>query len=148
MNVIAYDPFIKDDPNYTITTDISEIFRKADVISLHCPATPETRGIVNAQMLALAKKELILINCARGEVVVEEDLAEALRSGRIAAAGLDVFSQEPIPEDSPFLGLDNVIVTPHSAALTKEASVRMATQAAEQALLCLHGEQPEFIVKL
>ncbi|MBR4079889.1 MAG: hydroxyacid dehydrogenase [Christensenellaceae bacterium] len=148
MKVIGFDPFVKEDPNYTIVDDPAEVFRQADIISLHCPSTPETRGLVNKEMLALAKKELILVNCARGDVVVEEDLAEALREGKIAAAGLDVFHEEPIPADSPFLNLPNVIVTPHSAALTKEASVRMATQAAEQALKFLNGEQPDLIVKL
>ncbi len=148
MKVVAYDPFVTEDERYEIVGTPEEVFKRADIISLHCPSTPETRGLVNAKMLALAKRKLILINCARGDVVVQEDLIKALKNGTIAAAGLDVFPTEPIAEDSPFIGMDNVILTPHSAALTKEASVRMATQAAEQALKFLDGETPDLAVKL
>ncbi len=150
MKVIAYDPFVKPEsvPEYELTDDVGYIFGNADVISLHCPSIPETRGMVNAALLSRAKPGLILINCSRGDVVVQADVADALSTGRLAAAGLDVFETEPIDPESPLIGMDNVILTPHSAALTKEASIRMATEAAEAALSFLNGEQPKHIVKL
>ena len=143
MHVMGFDPYVKEDENYEIVTDVDEIFKKADVISLHCPSTPETRGIVNAHTLSLAKKSLILINCARGDVVVEEDLVAALREERIAAG-----DHVPIRENSPYIKMPNVILTPHSAALTKEAAVRMATQAADQALKYFAGEEPDLRVNI
>jgi len=149
MNIIGYDPNISqnDFPQYTLTSDIKDIFRKADVISVHCPSVPATKGIINSENLKLCKRGAIFINCARGDVMVENDVVRALEDGALSAAGLDVFNEEPLRADSPLISMDNVILTPHSAALTKEATIRMATTAARQALLFFHGETPEFIVK-
>jgi phosphoglycerate dehydrogenase-like enzyme len=97
---------------------LPELLRVADIVCLHVPLTPETKGIINAASLASMKPTAILINVARGGVVVEADLVEALRNGTIAAAAVDVFDQEPPPADHPLLHMDNVMVTPHTAAAT------------------------------
>ncbi len=149
MKIIAYDPFCKqeDFPNYTLTTDVEDVFRNADIISMHCPSIPATKGIVNKKNIALCKKGVMFINCARGDVIVEADVAEALRDGTFLAAGLDVFHEEPISKDNPFLGLNNALLTPHSAALTQEATIRVATTAVEQMILYFEGKNPQFVVK-
>ena len=102
---------------------LDELFRRSDVVTLHCPLLPETRGMVDARLLGLMKPTAILVNTARGGLVVEEDLVTALRSGRPAAAGLDVLSAEPPPADHPLLDLPNVVLTPHCAAGTRQAQV-------------------------
>jgi glycerate dehydrogenase len=104
---------------------VDEVFRRADVVTLHCPLTPETQGLVNAQRLASMKPEAFLINTGRGALVVESDLAEALNSGRIAGAGLDVLSVEPPRPDNPLLTAKNCLVTPHIAWATRAARARL-----------------------
>jgi D-3-phosphoglycerate dehydrogenase len=96
--------------------DLQELLREADVVSLHCPLTPETAGLINRETLALMKKTAVLVNLARGGIVVEDDLVAALRDGVIRGAASDVFETEPLPADSPLLALDNMVVTPHLAA--------------------------------
>jgi glycerate dehydrogenase len=104
---------------------VDEVFRRADVVTLHCPLTPETQGLVNAARLAEMKRDAFLINTGRGPLVVERDLAEALEAGRIAGAGLDVLSVEPPPADHPLLVARNCIVTPHVAWATRSARSRL-----------------------
>jgi D-3-phosphoglycerate dehydrogenase len=99
---------------------VSEILRQSDVVTLNCPLTPETAGLIDARALASMKKTAVLINVARGGIVVEDDLVEALRARTIHGAAMDVFSVEPLPPDSPLLGLDNLIVTPHIAAMAAD----------------------------
>lgn len=149
MNIVGFDPFAKqeDCPNYRLVDDPAELVAVSDVISLHCPSIPQTRGMINYKLLQQAKPTAVLVNCARGDVVVEDDLVRALKEGLIAGAGLDVFSDEPINPQSPLLEMNQVILTPHVAALTQEASVRVAVQAVEQALVQLSGGTPEFLVK-
>lgn len=133
MKVIVYDPYIKeiaDVPEATIVSDLKTVFRTADFISLHMPATPETKGMIGQKYFEMMKESAFLVNAARGEVVNEKDLYQALRSRRIAGAGLDVFDPEPPRADNPLFGLDNVILSPHNAALTLEAMTRMAVHAA------------------
>lgn len=104
---------------------LDELFAESDVISLHCPLTPDTKEMVNAERLKLMKPSAILVNTGRGPLVNEQDLADALNEGRIAAAGLDVLSVEPANADNPLLGAKNCFITPHIAWATKEARTRL-----------------------
>lgn len=114
----------------------------ADIVVLCCPLTTETRGLMNAERIGRMRHGALLINVSRGPVIVDAALIAALREGRIAGAALDVFAEQPLPADHPYLGFDNVIVTPHLAGITEESMMRMGVGAAEQALQVLRGEQP------
>jgi glycerate dehydrogenase len=105
--------------------DLDELFARADVISLHCPLTAETAGLVNRERLRLVRPSAFLLNTARGGLVVEEDLAEALNAGRLAGAAVDVVSREPIRPDNPLLTARNCLITPHIAWATREARRRL-----------------------
>src|SRR6202034_3837426 len=123
MKVIAYDPFLSDDRAIDLGVEkvaLEDLLRRADFITLHTPLTEKTRNIINAESLKLTKKSLRLINCARGGLVDEAALFEALSSGRIAGAALDVFVTEPATA-SPLFALPNVVCTPHLGASTTEA---------------------------
>jgi D-3-phosphoglycerate dehydrogenase len=149
MNVIVYDPYIKElkgVPEAKIVTDLESVFKTADFISLHLPATPETKGLVGKKYFDMMKKTAYLVNAARGEVVNEKDLYDALKSGRIAGAGLDVFDPEPPKNDNPLYGLGNVILSPHNAALTLECMTRMALHAAMGIDDVLSGRKPKWPV--
>ena len=108
-----------------VSCELDELFARSDVISLHCPLTPETAGLVNRQRLALVKPDAFLINTARGGLIVEEDLAEALNTGKLAGAAVDVVSEEPIRPENPLLTAKNCLVTPHIAWATDEARGRL-----------------------
>ncbi len=112
-------------------TDIDTLFRESDVLSLHCPLTPETAGLVNAARLATMKPTAYVINTARGGVIVEQDLAAALNEGRIAGAGLDVLSVEPPPADNPLLTAKNCLITPHIAWASRASRERLIAATAE-----------------
>lgn len=105
--------------------DEETFFKESDILSFHCPLTPETRGLVCARNLAKAKDGVYVLNVARGPVVVEQDLADALRSGKVAGAGLDVVCEEPMASDSPLLGAPHLVVTPHIAWASREARLRL-----------------------
>lgn len=131
MQVSIFDPYFKDKnflEQYGIDTPdtLDTLLEESDILSLHVPATPETRQMINKSSLAKMKSSAILINTARGELVDEEALYDALASGRIAAAAQDVFSSEPPSMDEKLLKLDNFILTPHIGALTGEAGEKMA----------------------
>ena len=111
--------------------DLATLFRESDVVTLHCPLTSENKGFIDAALLAQMKPGAFLINTARGPLIVERDLADALNAGRIAGAGLDVLSAEPPPPDNPLLTAKNCIVTPHIAWATREARGRLLQVAAE-----------------
>lgn len=149
MKVIGYDPFIsKQDmqkDNIEKIEDLSEVMKKADFISLHLPHIPKTHHIINADMISKMKPTAFLINCARGGTVDEDALYTALQNKSIAGAGLDVFEQEP-PKDNPLLSLDNVSLTPHIGAGTKEGQIKAGTICAEQIIKVLDGKQPDYCV--
>ena len=150
MKVIGYDAFVPVDrfpESIEFRADIDDIFREADFISLHVPATKETTDLICKRTLGLMKKTAIVINCARGEVVDLDALYEALRDGVIFGAALDVFKEEP-PKKHPIFGMANVLVTPHSAALTAEAMDRMGLHAAMGIDAVLSGKEPKWPVKL
>ena len=150
MKVIAFDPYIRpetaDRLGVSILARMDDVFRQADVVSLHTPLTPETRGLVNEAKLRLMKPTSFLINFSRGEVVDEKALCMALRSGVIAAAAIDVYDPEPPLRDNPLFALENILLSPHSAALTEECVIRMATGAAEGVVDVLSGKKPQYIV--
>ncbi len=144
MKILAFDPFTRDVPNYVEKADeMALVFKRADFISLHIPLNDETRGIVGQSQLALMKKGAYLINTSRGEVVNEDALIKALTSGIISGAALDVFSEEPLPSDSPLIGFDNVILTPHVAGVTEDSVERLSVGAVNIALGILNGVTPE-----
>lgn len=116
MNVIAYRKNTEKQPPENVKyASIEEVFSQSDVLSLHCPLTAETKEIVNKKHLVLMKSEAFLINTGRGDLIQEDDLAQALRDKKIAGAGLDVLSSEPPSEDNPLLHIDNCVITPHIA---------------------------------
>ena len=142
MKVLAYDPYAKDDDeNITLLPDLNDVIREADVISLHCALTEETRKLINAERLAMMKPNAILINCARGPMVDEEALINALKEGSIGGAGLDVTDPEPALPDSPLFSMPNVIVTPHYAPTTLEASIRVSKIGCENILAAFAGNE-------
>ena len=127
MNVIAYDAFIKAPE----IVELDELYGRSDVISLHCPLFPDTQGMINRDAIAKMKPGVILINTSRGPLIVEQDLREALLSGKVFAAASDVVSTEPIKKDNPILGLPNMIITPHIAWAPKESRQRLMDIAVE-----------------
>lgn len=146
MRVLAFDPYVTPaqaaDLGVELVSELSPLLQAADVVSVHAPLTAETRGIVGRDALARLKPTAILVNCARGGLVDEEALLEALRAGRLAGAGLDVFVEEPTPADHPLFDLENVVTTPHVAGSSQEALRLMSQTIAEDVLRVLRGEQP------
>ncbi|MDP1758419.1 MAG: phosphoglycerate dehydrogenase [Thermodesulfovibrionales bacterium] len=134
MVVVAYDPFLSDDRAKALGIEkvsLDELFSRSDFITIHTPLTPETKNLINSETIGKMKNEVRIINCARGGIINERDLYEALKSGKVAGAALDVFEKEP-PEDFSLIGLDNVICTPHLGAATEEAQENVAIAVAEQ----------------
>ena len=135
MRAIAYDPFISAEAAAKLgvaLVELDALWREADVISLHVPLTDKTRNLVNAEVLARLKKGAILVNCARGGIVDERALAEALASGQLGGAAMDVFEKEPPPADHPLFKFENFVCTPHIGASTEEAQSAVAVAIAEQ----------------
>jgi D-3-phosphoglycerate dehydrogenase len=134
MNVIAYDPFLSEDTAKAMgveKVDIQELLRHSDFITIHTPITPETKNMINKETIKVMKNGARIINCARGGIINEKDLYDALIDGKLAGAALDVFEEEP-PKNNPLLTLNNVICTPHLGASTKEAQENVAIAVAEQ----------------
>jgi len=135
MKIVAHDPFISAEParDFEIeTTTLEEVLSRADFLTIHTPLTPETRGLIDAAAIQKMKQGARIINCARGGLVDETALYDAIKSGKIAGAALDVFEKEPPPADHPLLQLDEVIATPHLGASTTEAQEAVAFTVAEQ----------------
>jgi D-3-phosphoglycerate dehydrogenase len=144
MKVIAFDPFITAEAAARMNVEVvtlDDLYARADFLTVHTPLTPETRGLVNRTAIAKMKKGVRIVNCARGGIVDEQDLADAITSGHVAGAALDVFVDEPPPADHPLLRLPQVIATPHLGASTSEAQVNVAVGIAEQVTkFLLRGE--------
>ncbi|EKM98327.1 D-isomer specific 2-hydroxyacid dehydrogenase [Acidocella sp. MX-AZ02] len=143
LSVLCYDPYA---PTGSLgegierTDSLESLLRQSDIVSLHCPLTEATRGLINAQTLALMKPSAFLINTARGEVVDEPALLAALTGGRIAGAGLDSFAQEPPAADNPLWGLENVIVSSHCGGVTPEARREVSLMSVRNVMAFLNGE--------
>ncbi|HTZ17584.1 MAG TPA: phosphoglycerate dehydrogenase [Dissulfurispiraceae bacterium] len=134
MNVIAYDPFLSAEKATKMGIEkgeIAQIMKKADFITVHTPLTAETRNLINAKSIRTMKDGVFIINCARGGIVNEKDLLDALNSGKVAGAALDVLEKEP-PENNPLVGHEKVVCTPHLGASTEEAQLNVAVAVAEQ----------------
>jgi D-3-phosphoglycerate dehydrogenase / 2-oxoglutarate reductase len=139
MRVIAHDPFVTPEifENLSVESmELDELLIQADYLTLHCPLIEKTRGLIGRTQLTMMKKEAMLINCARGGLVDEDALCEALKTGQIAGAALDVYEHEP-PANSPLLELDNIVFTPHLGASTTEAQVAVSVEIARQAVTFL-----------
>jgi D-3-phosphoglycerate dehydrogenase len=135
MKVVGYDPILTSDAATRIGVELvslDELFARADFVTVHTPLTGDTRGIVGVTAFAKMRKGVRIINCARGGIVDEAALADAIKSGKVAGAALDVFVEEPPPPDHPLLQLDNVIATPHLGAATDEAQVQVSVDIAHQ----------------
>lgn len=128
MEILAYDPYLKPEDfaqHHAAQKELNALLKEADIITLHLLLTPETKGMINKEKISLLKPNAILLNCSRGEVVVDQDLIEVLEQKKIACAALDVFSEEPLRQTSPLIAYakthDNLILTPHLAGSTHEA---------------------------
>ena len=135
MSIIAYDPFIAQEQANDLEIELGtleDVYSRADFLTVHTPLTNDTRGLIDREVLSKMKRGARIINCARGGLIDEDGLYEAIKSGAIAGAAIDVFNQEPPPADHPLLGLDEVIVTPHLGASTTEAQEGVAFTVAEQ----------------
>ena len=132
MEVIAYSRSVREDGKALAEyVDLDTLLARSDVIALHCPLFPETEGIINKANIAKMKDGVIIINNSRGQLVVEQDLADALNSGKVYAAGLDVVSTEPVREDNPLLGAKNCLITPHISWAPKESRQRIMDTSVE-----------------
>jgi D-3-phosphoglycerate dehydrogenase len=135
MRVIAYDPYLTEDRARAVgaefAAEVDNVYRVADFITVHMPVTPETKHMLNAAAFAKMKPGVRLVNCARGEIIVENDLIAALESGKVAGAALDVYSVEPLPAEHPFRKQPNLILTPHLGASTQEAQEKCGIEVAE-----------------
>lgn len=135
MKIIGYDPYPPMDPIVPIDMmEMDEVLAKADFVSLHMPSNPSTRHSIDYEKFCKMKPSGVFINCARGNIIVEADLVRALQEGKLAGAGLDVFEQEPLPMSSPLMALEQVVLTPHTAASTNQ-SVRNCTYMACQGII-------------
>ncbi len=137
MTVIGYDPYVEADavaPLGIEKVSLDELYRRADFITLHSLVTDETRHMINAESIAKMKRGVRIVNAARGALIQEHDLAEAIKSGQVAGAALDVYESEPPPADHPLVGLPNVIDTPHLAASTSDAQINVGVEAAQLVL--------------
>jgi D-3-phosphoglycerate dehydrogenase len=143
MRVLAYDPYVSSEvmtKNGVEKVELDDLMRQADFVSINCPLTDESRAMVGAQQYALMKPTAYFVTTARGNIHDEKALEEALRARKIAGAGLDVWEKEPPPLDHPLLQFDNVMVSPHTAGVTREARENMGRIAAEQMLAALDGK--------
>ena len=149
MQVIAFDPYLDADTiaaRGATKVTLDELLQRADFVSVNCPLDDGTRGMIGAREFALMQPHAYFITTARGFIHDERALAEALRGKQIAGAGIDVWDKEPPPPDHPLLQFDNVIASPHTAGVTREARANMGRIAAEQLIMTLDGKRPPRIV--
>ena len=150
FNVIAADPYAPKElfEKYGVeSVSMDELYEKSDFISVHAPLLPETKGLVNKDAFKKMKDTAIIVNTARGPLINEKDLIEALDKNEIGGAGLDVVETEPLPENSPLIGRDNVILAPHTAFYSVEALEELQTKAASDVARVLNGEEPVYPIK-
>lgn len=139
MKVLGFDPFAKNLPDFIQAVDLDTIWRESDVISLHCPLTPDNRTMVNAQTLAMCKQGVIVVNTARGGLVNEADLLAAVQSRQVFAAGLDSFAIEPMTAPHPFHNEPSILLSPHIGGVTADAYIQMGVAAAKNVIQVLNG---------
>ena len=148
VNVIAYAPHQREEGKKVATyVELDELFAKSDFIFLLCPLFPETQGMINKESIAKMKDGVIIINNSRGPLIVEEDLFEALESGKVACAAVDVVSSEPIKKDNILLKAKNCIITPHISWATKEARERIMNTTAENIKAFMDGNPTNVVNK-
>jgi D-3-phosphoglycerate dehydrogenase len=139
MRVIGFDPYARNVPAGVELVDLETLWRSSDAISFHCPLTEENRKLLDRETLARCKPGVIVVNTARGGLIDEAALLEAVRSGHVACAGLDSFAEEPMTPGHPFQGEERIILSPHIGGVTADAYVKMGVAAAQNALAVLHG---------
>ena len=139
MRVLGFDPYAKALPAYVARADLATIWRESDAISLHCPLTADNARLLNAQTLAACKRGVIIVNTARGGLVDEAALLEAIRSGQVASAGLDSYAVEPMTASHHFQGEPRITLSPHIGGVTSDAYLKMGVAAAKNALAVLNG---------
>ena len=144
MHVIAYDPLIE--PGQTVddveVVSFEEVLARSEFITVHTPLTPETEGMIGATELSMMKPGSIIVNCARGGIIDEYALADAIVNGHVAGAGLDVLEPAPPADDHPLLNLPNVIITPHTAFFSQASTIELERRTAEEAVRVLNGQRP------
>lgn len=146
MSVVVHDPYVEAGPDTPPLLSLEELLETSDVVSLHAPLTPDTRGLIGAEQLALMKDHAILINTSRGPLVVLDDVIEALQGGGIRSAGLDVFEQEPLESDR-LAGVPGLLVSPHMAYYSEEALQESQRKASAQIVKVLTGQEPDYPVR-
>ncbi|AGT32277.1 2-hydroxyacid dehydrogenase [Geobacillus genomosp. 3] len=149
LHVIAYDPYVPAEVANELNVQLvglNDLFRQSDYISVHAPLTKETKGMISDEQFNLAKKELIIVNTARGPVIDEPALIRALQDGKIAGAGLDVTECEPIQPDNPLLQMENVVITPHVAWYSEESERELKRKTAQNVADVLSGHYPNYFV--
>jgi D-3-phosphoglycerate dehydrogenase / 2-oxoglutarate reductase len=139
MRVLGFDPFATQVPGHIETCSLDTIWREADALSLHCPLTADNTKLLNAQTLAACKRGVIVVNTARGGLIDEAALLEAVKSGQVAGAGLDSFAVEPMTAPHPFHGEARIVLSPHIGGVTADAYVKMGVAAAQNALVVLNA---------
>ena len=147
----THDPYVSADVVEALgveSTSFEDLLGRSDFVSVHAPLLPATRNLMNAAAFARMNRGAFLVNTARGPLVDETALVDALDSGHLAGAALDVLAVEPVPEDSPLLGRDNVILTPHTAFYSVEALEELQTKCASDVARVLSGEAPVYPVKM
>ncbi len=148
MKMIAYDPLIN--PGEKIKgvdiVSFAEVLKRSDFVTVHTPLTPDTEEMIGAEELSMMKPGSIIVNCARGGIIDESALAEALREGHLAGAGLDVLEPAPPAEDHPLLGVENVIITPHTAFFSQASTIELERRTAQEAVRVIRGESPENLI--
>lgn len=142
MTVLAHDPLAGDSEEGVRLVDLETLLRSSDVLSVHAPLTPGTRGLIDAAAIAQMPSGSVLVNTSRAEIVDETALLDALDRGHLAAAGLDVFAEEPLPSNSRLLSQENVVLTPHSAVYNEESLGELRTRALDEATRALAGLAP------
>lgn len=146
MQILGYHPDASRVPGDVKSVPLETLMSQSDFVTLNCPLTPMTRRLIDARRLDLMKPTAFLVNAARGEIVDENALASALARRSIAGAAIDVYAEQPLAREHPFLSVPNIVLTPHVAALTQESSIAMSVGTAQQILQLMRGERPTHLV--